>query len=274
MAEPVRILFVGDVVGHTGRSLLKKHLPNLKKNLGVEFTIVNGENAAGGLGITDRTAQEIFEAGADCITTGNHVWHRKEAVGLLSRDWRVLRPANFPLEVPGSGWGVYQLESRRIAIAVVNLMGQIFMNPVLDSPFQTFDRIRTLLTPSPAVIIVDLHAEATSEKQAFAFYVDGRVTAVIGTHTHVPTCDERILPNGTAYITDVGMTGAQNSVIGMRIDEVLAHFLTKMPSKFEVAEGCGILCAVFVRADPDSGEALAIERIYARDQETEPEITA
>ncbi|MCS7224540.1 MAG: TIGR00282 family metallophosphoesterase [Armatimonadetes bacterium] len=265
MAEPVRILFVGDVVGRTGRHLLNTHLHRLKKELACDFAIVNGENAAGGLGITERTAQEIFEAGADCITTGNHIWHHKEAIALLSRENRILRPANFPPEVPGSGWGVYQTASRRLPIAVLNLMGQIFMNPILDSPFHTFDRIRTFLPESPIVTIVDFHAEATSEKQAFAYYVDGRVTAVIGTHTHVPTCDERILSKGTAFITDVGMTGALDSVIGMRVNEVLYQFLTKMPSKFEVASGPGILSAVLLRADPDTGEALSIERICVKE---------
>jgi metallophosphoesterase (TIGR00282 family) len=261
VAETVRILFVGDVVGRTGRRALAALLPALRKELSPDCVIVNGENAAGGMGITEATAQELFAAGADCITTGNHVWQQKEALQLLTREHRVLRPANFPPDAPGCGWLVLPLKGGKAHIAVINIMGQVFMKPVLDCPFRTLDAVLEQLHPPTPLVVVDFHAEATSEKQAFGFYADGRVTAVLGTHTHVQTADERLLPNGTAFITDVGMVGAINSVIGMRVNEVLYHFTTKLPARFEVATGRAGLCAVLVEADAQTGRAVAIRRI-------------
>jgi len=261
VSERVRILFIGDVVGRPGRHALREWLPALRKELAVDFVIANRENAAGGMGITESTARELLEAGIDCLTTGNHVWKQKEAGGLLAREHRVLRPANFPSETPGCGWGVYGVAGKNLHIAVVNIMGQVFMKPILDCPFRTLDCVLEQLRPSTPLIIVDFHAEATSEKQAFGYYADGRVTAVIGTHTHVPTADERILPNGTAFITDVGMTGCVESVIGMRVSEVLYHFLTKLPVKYEVATGRVKLCAVLVEADAKTGKALFVQRV-------------
>ncbi len=269
MLEPVRILFVGDVVGRPGRRAVRERLPALRKELGLDFVIANGENAAGGVGITEGTAKELFEAGIDCLTTGNHVWQQKEALQLLSRENRILRPANFPPEAPGCGWAVLPVRSGKGHIAVVNIMGQVFMNPTLDCPFKTLDRVMEQLHPKTPLVVVDFHAEATSEKQAFAYYADGRVTAVIGTHTHVATVDECLLPGGTAYITDVGMTGPTEGVIGMRVNEVLYHFLTKMPIKYEVATGRTKLCAVLVEADPETGKGLSIRRIE-RENDDEP----
>ncbi|MCS7191604.1 MAG: TIGR00282 family metallophosphoesterase [Armatimonadetes bacterium] len=257
----MRILFIGDVVGRIGRNALQKWLPNLRKELSVDFVIANGENSAGGIGITEGTAKELLDSGVDCLTTGNHVWKQKEAIQFLSREHRVLRPANFPPEAPGSGWCVLPIRNKDLHVAVINIMGQIFMEPILDCPFKTLDKVLEQIHPKTPLIIVDFHAEATSEKQAFAYYADGRVTAVIGTHTHVMTADERLMPKGTAFITDVGMTGAIDSIIGMRVNEVLYHFVTKMPIKFEVATGKAKLCAVLIEAEVQNGKALSIQRV-------------
>jgi metallophosphoesterase (TIGR00282 family) len=261
VAETVRILFIGDIVGRPGRHAIQKWLPSLRKELCLDFVIANGENAAGGIGITEGTAKELLSAGVDCLTTGNHVWKQKEAMQLLVRENRVLRPANFPPGAPGSGWVVLPIKGKNAYIAVVNIMGQVFMKPILDCPFKTLDIVLEQIHPKTPLIVVDFHAEATSEKQAFAYYADGRVTAVIGTHTHVATADERLMPKGTAFITDVGMTGAVDSVIGMRVNEVLYHFTTKLPAKFEVATGKVRMCAVLIEADIETGRALSIQRI-------------
>ncbi len=268
MEERVRILLIGDIVGRPGRHAVKMWLPSLRREWNLDFVIANGENAAGGLGITESTAKELFEAGVDCITTGNHVWKQKEALQFLARENRVLRPANFPPEVPGCGWVVIPLPNRSLHIAVINLMGQTFMEPILDCPFRALDRVLEQLHPSTPLVVVDFHAEATSEKQAFGYYADGRVTAVVGTHTHVATTDERILPKGTGFITDVGMTGTIDSVIGMDVNKVLYHFLTKLPVKFEVAIGRVKLCAVLIEADPQTGRAIHIQRV---EREEDPE---
>ena len=261
MSKTARILFVGDVVGRPGRIAVKKWLGKLRETLDLDVIIVNGENSAGGLGITSSTAEEIFESGADCITSGNHVWHHKEAVELLNSDERVLRPANFPIEVAGNGW--VKIRSRKdpsLFIVVSNLMGQVFMKP-LECPFRSMEKILNQTSDSIGLHIVDFHAEATSEKRAFAHYFDGKLTAVLGTHTHVQTADERILPEGTAFISDVGMTGPVDSIIGMDPKGVLKQFLTKMPSKFEVAKGDSNLDGVIVEADRITGKATSIVRI-------------
>ncbi len=241
--------------------MVREWVPVLRKELALDFVIANGENAAGGLGITENTAKELLDAGIDCLTTGNHVWKQKEALQLLARENRILRPANFPPEAPGCGWVVVTNLTKSLHLAVVNIMGQVFMEPILDCPFRTLDMVLEQVHPSTPLILVDFHAEATSEKQAFAYYADGRVTAVIGTHTHVATADERILPKGTAFITDVGMTGPCESVIGMDVNKVLYHFLTKLPIKFEVATGRAKLCAVLIEADALTGKALSIQRV-------------
>jgi metallophosphoesterase (TIGR00282 family) len=254
----MRILFVGDVVGAPGRRITRLRLKGLKRDVGADLTIVNGENAAGGAGLTAATAEELFAAGADVITTGNHVWDKREAWGLLEREPRILRPANYPEGSPGAGWVVVPCADTKIA--VVNLMGRVFM-PLVDDPFRAADRILDELRGAARVAIVDFHAEATSEKMAFAWHLDGRVAAVLGTHTHVATADARILPGGTAFMTDVGMTGPFESVIGVKKEQAVERFRTSRPIPYETADGDVRLAAVRVDVDPLSGRALAIERI-------------
>jgi metallophosphoesterase (TIGR00282 family) len=233
-------------------------LKRLRRDVGADLVIVNGENAAGGAGLTQATAEELFAAGADVITTGNHVWDKREALTLLEREPRIVRPANYPEGSPGKGVVVVSAAGTRIA--VVNLMGRVFM-PLLDDPFRAADRILDELAGSARVVLVDFHAEATSEKSAFAWYLDGRVSAVVGTHTHVATADARVLPGGTAFITDVGMTGPFDSVIGVRKEQAIERFRTSRSIPYETADGDVRLSAVTVDVDSASGRALAIERI-------------
>ena len=254
----MRILFVGDVVGAPGRRILRQRLKGLKIDLGADLTIVNGENAAGGAGLTTATAEELFAAGADVITTGNHVWDKRDIVGLLLREPRLLRPANYPEGSPGSGVVVVPVAGT--PVAVLNLMGRVFM-PLLDDPFRTADRILDEIRGVAPVVIVDFHAEATSEKMAFAWSFDGRVSAVLGTHTHVATADARVLPGGTAFITDAGMTGPFDSVIGVKKEQAIERFRTSRSIPYETAEGDVRLSAVRVDVDPVSGRAQAIERL-------------
>lgn len=255
----MKILFVGDIVGRPGRQAVGQVLPNLREEFSVDFVIANGENSAGGMGITKETASEIFRAGADAITLGNHVWAKRDSYPYLDDESRIIRPANYPNGVPGRGWGIFGTD-RGESIGVVNLCGRVFMEN-LDNPFSVMDRVAETLAPQTDVILVDFHAEATSEKIAFGWYMDGRVSAVIGTHTHVQTADERIMPGGTAYITDVGMTGPTDSVIGVKKDLIITRFLTQMPNKFEIAEGDTIFSAVLVDIDASTGKASRIERI-------------
>lgn len=262
----MRILFVGDVVGAPGRRILRARLKDLIRDVGADFTIVNGENAAGGAGLTSATAEEILAAGADAITTGNHVWDKREVNGLLARDPRILRPANYPEGASGSG--VYVGDAAGSRVAVVNLMGRVFM-PLTDDPFRAADRIVDALRGKARVVIVDFHAEATSEKSAFARYLDGRVAAVLGTHTHVATADERVLPGGTAFIADVGMTGPHDSVIGVKTEQAIERFLTSRPIPYETAEGDVRLSAVRVDVEPHSGHATAIARVELREGDRE-----
>lgn len=255
----MRILFVGDIVGKPGREVLARMMPSLMAETSPDFVIANGENAAGGMGITKDTALEILQAGVDAITLGNHVWAKKDVYSFLDEEARLIRPANYPDGVPGRGWAVYSTGAGE-QIGVVNLCGRVFMDH-LENPFRAADDILGTLTAQANVIIVDFHAEATSEKAAFAWYLDGRVAAVIGTHTHVQTADERILPGGTAYITDVGMTGPADSVIGVKKELIISRFLTQMPSKFEVAGGETLLSAVVIDVNPATGKAINIERL-------------
>jgi 2',3'-cyclic-nucleotide 2'-phosphodiesterase len=254
----VKILFVGDVVGAPGRRILKARLSDLKRGTGAGLTIVNGENAAGGAGLTTATADEIFAAGAEVITTGNHVWDKRDALTLLARDPRILRPANYPDGTPGAGVAV--VEAAGLRVAVVNLMGRVFM-PLTDDPFRAADRILAELAGTTRAVLVDFHAEATSEKSAFAWHLDGRVTAVLGTHTHVATADARVLPGGTAFISDVGMTGSFDSVIGVKKEQAIERFRTSRSIPYETADGDVRLAAVLVEVDEGTGRALAIERI-------------
>ncbi|MEE8412811.1 MAG: TIGR00282 family metallophosphoesterase, partial [Acidobacteriota bacterium] len=231
----MRILFVGDVVARAGRRILKGGLRAIRASHAPDLIIVNGENASRGRGLTPQCSEEIFRAGADVITSGNHVWDRREVLPLLEREPRVLRPANYPDPAPGSG--VYLFDHLAAGpVAVVNLMGRLFM-PAVDDPFRAADEILDELQGRAALVVIDFHAEATSEKIAFGWHVDGRVTAVIGTHTHIPTADESVLPGGTAYITDVGMTGPYDSVIGVDKTAVIERFRTQRPVRFSPAEG-------------------------------------
>lgn len=258
----MRILFVGDIVGRFGRETAAVLIPRLRKEYELDFCIANGENAAGGMGLTPKVAEELFTCGIDLITSGNHIWDKKEVKGIIDRDNRILRPYNYPPGVPGIGSTVVRTEEG-INVGVLNLAGRVYL-PSLDCPFRAADHALLELMQATSVIIVDFHAEVTSEKNAFGRYLDGRVSAVVGTHTHVQTADERILPLGTAYITDVGMTGSFDSIIGMKIEAVLQRFLLQIPTRFEAAEGDNHLCAVVITVDYNSGKATAIERVQKR----------
>jgi metallophosphoesterase (TIGR00282 family) len=255
----LNILFIGDVVGRPGRSGVQACLKELVQRYDVDFTIANGENAAGGMGLTEAVAHELLEAGIDVLTTGNHVWRHRAAEAFLATELRVLRPANYPPASPGRGAGVYRTKDGA-SVGVVNLIGRTFMEP-LDCPFRAADREIEELRGITDVIVVDIHAEATSEKLAMGWHLDGRVSAVIGTHTHVQTADERLLPKGTGYITDVGMVGPRDSVLGVKAEPIIYRFLTGMPSRFELAEGPVVLNAVVTNIDAEAGTALAIERV-------------
>ncbi len=258
----MKILFIGDVVGKPGREAVRALLPSLKKDLTPDIIIANAENSAGGLGVTKDTAAELLDAGVDVLTLGNHVFAKKEVYQFLDDEPRVVRPANYPSGCPGRGWSVFKDSCGR-RVAVINLCGRVFMNEHLDDPFRLADKILKEALEQTRVIIVDFHAEVTSEKGAMAWYLDGRATAVLGTHTHVTTADERVLPEGTACISDVGMTGPEDSVLGVKKELIIRKFLSQMPSRFEVAEGPVVLSAVLVEADPSSGRASGIRRIRA-----------
>ncbi len=257
----MRILFIGDVVGRGGRTILKQSLSQIKEGNQIDFTIANVENAAGGFGLTPKLGEEILNLGVDVMTSGNHIWDKKEIYDYLPRQPRLLRPGNYPPGTPGR----YQLigESQQgHLVAVLNLQGRVFM-PITDCPFRFAEREIAKLSETTPVIVVDFHAEATSEKTAFGWFVDGRVSAVIGTHTHIPTADARVLPGGTAYISDVGMTGSYESVIGMQTDSSLSRFLTGLPSRFEPAADSPRLCSVILDVDETTGSARSIEPLIA-----------
>ncbi|MCP4645677.1 MAG: TIGR00282 family metallophosphoesterase [bacterium] len=255
----MRILFIGDVVGRPGRLCVKRWLPSLCDECAVDITVVNGENAAGGLGATADTLQELKEAGAQVITLGNHTWRKKELVRVIDRLDNVVRPANYPSGVPGVGSAVVTLDDGR-KLGVTNLVGRVFMDPC-DCPFVAARREVAALRAETPLVLVDFHAEATAEKVAMGWFLDGQCTAVLGTHTHVQTADERVLPDGTAYITDVGMTGPFDSVIGVERDRIVQRFLTGMPTEFKISRERPGLCAVVVDADDETGRATSIERV-------------
>lgn len=254
----MNILMIGDVSGKPGLYAIKKVLPTLIANHKVDFVVANGENVAAGVGITSDLCRELLDNSVDCVTTGNHVWRHHEITRYIDGESRLLRPHNFHQGQPGTGMGIYRTASG-VKIGVVNLGGRVFMNPA-DCPFAAADKAIEQLE-SASLILVDFHAEATSEKRAMGIYLDGRVTAVVGTHTHIQTADEQIQKKGTAYITDVGMTGPHDSVIGMRTDLVLDRFVRGMPHSFKVAKRGARFQAVFVKADPETGLALSVERI-------------
>lgn len=250
----MQILMIGDVIGRPGRRAVSKLLPSIRQKYGVDLVVANAENIAGGIGVTSATAQELLDAGVDILTSGNHVWAEKEILPYLDGEMPILRPLNYPPGVPGRGCLV------KGQAVVVNLIGRTFMGNY-DCPFRTMDRLLGELETEPPVIIVDFHAEATSEKVALGHYLDGRVSAVLGTHTHVGTIDAQLLPRGTAYVTDVGMTGPTESVIGDDIEAVTRRFLTMIPHRLSVGKGRVVLNAVLVRVEVASGRALSIERL-------------
>lgn len=254
----LRILCVGDIVGSPGRRIFKRLVRQMREAGAVQAVVANAENAAGGNGLTRALAEELFESGADLLTLGDHTWDQKDMAGWIGAEKRVLRPANYPPRCPGRGWGL--IATPIGALAVVNLLGRVFMNPV-DCPFRTVDALLEGGIPRDVPVLVDFHAEATSEKIALGWYLDGRVAGVFGTHTHVQTSDERILPGATAYITDLGMTGSRRSVIGREVEPVLRRFTTGMPSRFEVAKQDVVLEGVVMTLDAHTGKALAIERV-------------
>ncbi|KWT90930.1 TIGR00282 family metallophosphoesterase [Candidatus Magnetominusculus xianensis] len=255
----MNVLFIGDVIGRPGRVLVRHFLPHLVEKEEIAFIIANGENSAGGFGITEKTAGELFDCGVHVITTGNHVWDKKEAVSYVAKEDRILRPMNYAPGVPGFGSIIYSLKNG-LKAGVINLTGRVFMAPS-DCPFRTVMTAIEEIKRHTNIIIVDMHAEATSEKQAMGYYLNGSVSAVIGTHTHVQTADEQILSNHTAYITDVGMTGPALSVIGVNVGQIIEKFLTQIPVKYQVASGKGIFCAVVIQIDNETGRASAIKRL-------------
>jgi len=258
VADDFRILFVADVVGQPGREAVKALLPGLKRELEPDVTILNGENAAGGFGLTAKLVAELRSAGADVITTGNHVFAQKEFVGELPSLENVIRPANYPPQAPGKGSCVFRAGSHEVL--VMNLIGRIFTIETLDDPFRAADAILAA-HPQIKIVFCDMHAEATSEKTAMGWYLDGRVSAVVGTHTHIPTADARVLPGGTAYVTDVGMVGPRDGCIGMDKGVVIQRFLTAVPNRFVVASGIVTFNAVLVTISPSTGRATSIQRV-------------
>lgn len=255
----MKILALGDVVGRPGRDIIAEKLPGLITEHDVSFVVANGENAAAGSGVTPDIVKSLLDSGIDCITTGDHVFRRKEIIPVLETEERLLRPANFSKQASGKGFTVLAGKHGE-RVGVINLLGRVFMKPI-DDPFAAVNALLGKLAGDTDVIIVDFHAEATSEKIAMGWYLDGRVTAVIGTHTHVQTADERVLPEGTAYITDLGMTGPHESVLGRRVDRVIQSLTTGMPTHFDVAEGDVRICGVIITANPTTHKAEAIERI-------------
>lgn len=256
----MNVLVIGDVVGLPGRRAVASHLASLRARYRLDLVIANVENIADGAGVTPETASALFACGVDVLTNGNHAWDKREALDYIAREPRLLRPHNYPEGTPGSGWIVVAAANGH-KVGVLNLMGNVFMHPHLDCPFLCADRVLAHKPADVRVVLVDFHAEATSEKAALGWYLDGRVSAVVGTHTHIPTADERVLPRGTGYITDIGMAGCYESVIGLDIQKSLRRFVHKLPERYDVAEGPGTLCAVRLDIDEHTGRCRAIERL-------------
>lgn len=254
----MNLLFIGDVVGNPGRKIISKMLKQIIKENKIDITIANAENAAGGNGLTKNVADELFTVGIDFLTMGNHVWAKKEILDFIEEEQRLIRPANYPVTCPGRGSAIINKGGK--LLGVINVSGRVYLDP-LDCPFLTVRKHLKLLSSQTKCIIVDFHAEATSEKLAMGWYLDGLVSAVIGTHTHIQTADERLLCNGTAYITDVGMTGPSDSILGVDKNIIINKFLTQMPSRFEVAKGPLQINAVIINIDEVSGKALSIKRL-------------
>jgi hypothetical protein len=258
----MRVLFLGDIVGSPGRDIICRRLPEIREREKIDVVIANGENAAGGSGLTPRLAQDLFDSKVDVLTSGDHIWKKKEIYDILDKTNRIVRPANYPQGVPGSGATSIEVGGK-IKIGVINIVGRVFMEAV-ECPFtRVRDEVQKLKKITP-IIIVDMHAEATSEKVAMGWFLDGKVSAVVGTHTHIQTADEKILPAGTAYITDCGMTGPYDSVIGRRKDAVLERFLTQLPTRFEMADGDVQMHGVIIDIDDATGKATAIRRVQEK----------
>ena len=260
----MRILMVGDVVGRTGRQAFRKYTPQLRREREIDLVVVNGENSAGGKGITRKSLDELYQGGADIVTSGNHIWDKKDVLDFIDQEPFLIRPANYPDGTPGKGACIYPFKAKNIG--VMNLSGRAFM-PALDAPFQRVEGLIKELGRSCDVLLLDFHAETTSEKLAMGWYLDGRVNAVVGTHTHIQTADERILPEGTAYITDLGMTGPWNSVLGVRTELIVQKFLTAMPVRFDVADGPAVYSGVLLEIDGATNRTKSIERIMIREQD-------
>ncbi len=263
----MKILFIGDVVGKSGRRALRRFLPELQDQTEADLTVVNAENAAGGFGVTAGVLEEFLEQSEiDVLTSGNHIWDKREALDLIQDEPRLLRPHNYPVGTPGSGW-IVATASNGVQVGVLNIMGTVFMHPTLDCPFSSAHQALVKRPSDVKVVLVDFHAEATSEKVAMGWYLDGRVSAVVGTHTHVPTADERVLPQGTAHISDVGMTGCYNSVIGMETAGVLKRFVERVPERFEVASGSASVCGVIIDVDGTTGKSRSIARVRVNEKD-------
>src|SRR5215813_11612486 len=258
----MKILFIGDTVGKAGRAIVHHHLKQLQQDFMVDLTILNCENAAAGFGVTPKIADEFFDWGIDVLTSGNHVWDKKEIIPYLTKNARILRPANYPEDNPGHGLAILKTRTGEDA-AVLNLQGRVFMTPI-DDPFRVADTELGKIPPHIKVKFVDMHAEATSEKVAMGWYLDGRVSAVIGSHTHIPTADETILPKGTAYLTDAGMSGPFDSVVGIVRDQIIQRFLTQIPARMDTSSQDARLNAVFIEVDSQTGKARKIERIQRK----------
>jgi 2',3'-cyclic-nucleotide 2'-phosphodiesterase len=254
----MKILMVGDVFGEPGRAAIAKLLPSLREQYQIDLAVVNVENAAAGFGVTPAMAKTFLDQHVDVMTSGNHIWDKREIIEFITKDDRLLRPANFPAGTPGAGY--ITVKAGAYKVSVLNLMGRVFMLPI-DCPFQKANELVPLLRKESPIVLVDMHCEATSESQAMGWHLDGRVTAVVGTHRHVQTADERVLPGGTAYITDLGMTGPIDSVIGVDKDIILQRFMSQMPVRFEPAKGPAALHGVVITVDPESGRATDIQRL-------------
>ncbi|MGE5473179.1 MAG: TIGR00282 family metallophosphoesterase [Ignavibacteriales bacterium] len=254
----MNLLTIGDIVGNPGRKVVKELLPKIRKDYSIDMVIANGENSAGGLGITYIVAQELYSYGVDVITMGNHVWSKKEIMSFIDEDKRIVRPANLPEELPGRGSTIIELFNHKVGI--INLIGRVFMDPA-DSPFNSALKEIQKINDEADIIVVDFHAEATSEKLAMGWFLDGKATVVFGTHTHVQTADERILPNGTGYITDLGMSGPYDSILGVDKDIILKKFITLVPDKFEIAKGDAQFNAVVFEIDDKTRKVISIKRI-------------
>lgn len=259
----MKVLFIGDIVGSPGREAVKKLIPEIKKEYGVSFVIANAENAAGGSGITSRISAELFDAGISVLTSGDHIWKKSDVFEIIDRDPRILRPINFPSGAPGTGMGIFEA-APGVKVAVINVLGRVFLDTLLDCPFKACRQAAETALKDTPIIIVDVHAEATSEKIALGWYLEDICSAVLGTHTHIQTADEKILPKGCAYLTDAGMTGPYASVIGRRVEDVLKRFLTSIPTRFEVAEDDVQLHGAVVDIAEKTGRALSIVRIQKK----------